>query len=75
MSLYAQRVDRGEGDERSCTVVDEVTLEAAFRKNSGSVKLTPDGSRSVRLRWPQFLRRRDACAANQDASQGGCSFT
>ncbi len=42
-----------------------MTLEAAFRKNMGSVKLTPDGSRSVRFSDAKFFSRRDACAASE----------
>ena len=38
-------------------------LEAASRKNSGSVKDTPDGSRSVRLRFCQLCSRSAACAS------------
>lgn len=38
-------------------------LEAASRKNCGSVKDTPDGSRSVRLRFCQLCSRSAACAS------------
>ena len=39
-------------------------LDASLSKNMGSVKDTPAGSRSVRLRCDQFFRRIDACAGN-----------
>ena len=58
------------GDRQSSTDADEVTLEAAFRKNMGSVNDTPAGSRSVRFSDAKFFSRRDACAAGKDPAEG-----
>lgn len=51
----------GKEFEESCTDVADVTFETAFLKNWGSVKVTPDGSRSVRFREAKFFSRRVAC--------------
>ena len=50
---------------QSSTEEADVTLEAALRKNMGSVKDTPDGSRSVRFSDAKFFSRRDACTVSE----------
>ena len=50
----------GKTFEESCTDVADVTFETAFLKNWGSVKVTPDGNRSVRFREAKFFSRRVA---------------